>query len=413
MNSDNQPGSILQGGEAVAENSSAQRTRPFTFRSFREGPMPEPNEIFMQAKPDLFGDCRALSCLVLQHGVTALVQGVGPPGRIVISADPTLDEMLAALIVRLLLSGQAMPRGMPHFARYGQVARQGLRPGELAPQQSLEGIYLAVRVQSGKDLSIPDAGQRFLLDWDRMADRILGAAQAGLDPFTTPLFDDDPEFAIARAFLASDHEVYKQDVLHGERWRVRLPGGPRESSGLLLRQPRSLLFSDWSRRDAKALVGHAYLFLALDWGNGDWVFSTDPVLRLSLQPLAERLQQAEAGLDPVHARDRPWFDGKPFQHTLIAAPRGGTKLPNRTVRRIVRRWARAERVRPIQSNIGLRGKILVAAFMGLVACAQITAILLRWLATPPSASAPVEFHHEQEEHGQPGHPGSTGETQRP
>src|SRR5439155_10081304 len=116
------------------------------------------------------------------------------------------------------------------------------------------------------------------------------------------------------------------DVLSGERWYVRIPGGPPEGAGLLLRRPKSLLFKYWARQDAEAPGGQGYVFLAVDWGDGKWVFSTPPLHRLPIKPLADALQAAEAAKDPQHAQKDPWFDGKPFGHTLVAAPRAGTRL---------------------------------------------------------------------------------------
>jgi hypothetical protein len=160
------------------------------------------------------------------------------------------------------------------------------------------------------------------------------------------LFAEGADFARERAFLADDHKLYRQDVLAGERWKVRIPGGPEQASGLIFhRPPRSILWKHWSRSDSGAPIGGAYLFLGLFEEPRHWRFSIDPIQRVSLKPLAERLQKAEAKLDPEAAAQDPWFDGKRFGYTLIGAPRGGTKLSDAQVLRIVRHWARATRPR--------------------------------------------------------------------
>src|SRR5689334_15374829 len=76
----------------------------------------------------------------------------------------------------------------------------------------------------------------------------------------------------------------------------------------------------------KALAKEGYLFLAVYQKDKHWRFSTDPVRRVSLRGLADPLQQAELARDPAGAASDPWFDGKPFDYTLVGAPKKGTAL---------------------------------------------------------------------------------------
>ena len=85
--------------------------------------------------------------------------------------------------------------------------------------------------------------------------------------------------------------------------------------------------------------------------------------RLQIKSLAESVQAAEAAKNPG-AKDDPWFDGKPFGHTLVAAPHGGTKLSERDVLAIVRKWSHA---RPLaRSRIGWKAPVAVAAAVLLI-----------------------------------------------
>jgi hypothetical protein len=137
---------------------------------------------------------------------------------------------------------------------------------------------------------------------------------------------------------------------------VELPGGKRPERAVLLRQPKSLLFKYFCRSSADVPGADAFALMAVEWGPGEWVFSTDPVRRVSLKGLYEVLQAAERARDPQRAESDPWFDGKPFQHTLVAGPKGKSILPDDEIVRIARRWshARPERDRP-------RRKLLFAA----------------------------------------------------
>jgi hypothetical protein len=314
---------------------------------------------------------RATALLVYERGLDVLERGTGPVERLVVDAggvQPTFDEMLAALLAQQLLTGAELPAGFGGLAEYARLIRQGLTPTTLPAEQTVEGIYQAVRNLGGGDLLAPRAAEAFLTRWQHLAVRLRKAAEAGEDVFNQSLFASGADFAEEKAYLRRDEEAYRQDVARGMRWKGRFPEGPPASSCLLLRAPKSLLFPFWSRRDRETPTGSPYLLLAVSWGKGEWVFSTDPVQKYTLKPLAELLQKAEASRDAQSAAKNPWFDGRgAFQHTLVAAPRGGTKLTDRDVLRCVQKWTRYESSRlrrwaPLLA--GIAGLVLVGAFVG-------------------------------------------------
>jgi len=322
-------------------------------------PLPGAGEIYIRpSSPDL-QHRRDLATLVVQQGLACLQQGAGPIEAIVVRADPTLDDLLAAALAGELLSGRSSPAGAEAFARYAALVREGLTPGAVSLEVSMQGIFKAIRTAAGNDLTVPEAGERFAADWARMARPILRAAERGQDPFTTSPFAEGSEFARERAFLAKDLGVFRQDVLRGEQWIVDIPNGPPRGRALLLRQPKSLLYANWSRSETDSGIGQPFVFLAVVDEEGKWVFSTDPVQRLQINSLADSLQAAEVAKNPGGPKDDPWFDGKPFGHTMVAAPHGGTRLSDREVRTIVRRWCHASSW--VQSRIGWKAPAAAVA----------------------------------------------------
>ncbi len=272
---------------------------------------------------------RDLAALVVSHGLPDFVQGTGPLKRIVVPCDttrPTLDDMLAASFIQRLVEGAGLPAGAATFAKYAALAREGLQPGDMPLDCSMEGLFLAIRNNGAEDLTDQFAASKFLEDWDRVAQIILRAADADKDPFVTNLFSESSQFARERAFLKKDETVYHEDVRRGQQWVVQLPGGPPTSSMLLLEQPKSLLWKYWSRRDTSAPAGGSYLLLVVDWGKGNWVISTDPIQRLPIKDLDSALQAAEVAKNPDAVKD-PWFDGAPFGYTLVAAPARARSSP--------------------------------------------------------------------------------------
>jgi hypothetical protein len=205
---------------------------------------------------------RDMAAYVVTHGIGNLMQGPGPITTIVVpchSTRPTLDDMLAATFVQRWIETEKFPPAAAAFARYAGLAREGLQPGDMPLENSMEGIFLALRTNAGDNLTDPATASRFLADWERAAQVIFQAADADKDPFVTNLFGESSQFARERAFLKKDQDVYREDVRRGKHWVVQLAGGPPQSAMLLLEQPRSLLWKYWSRRDSTAPVGGSYL----------------------------------------------------------------------------------------------------------------------------------------------------------
>lgn len=350
-------------------------------------PTPEPGEVYVRLNPVHALTGRGVAEIVLEHGTAALIQGTGPPESLVVDVAltaPTFDDMLSATFALWLLEGKRLPDGCKAFASYAAVIRKGLRPTSIPPEDSLEGIYLAVRnaVRKDADLTDPAVRDRFRKDWERLADCVLQAAEQGINPLLVSPFAGRSDFMQERAYLVHDREVYRQDVLRGERWQVRLPGGPEQASALFLRQPTSLLFPYWSRTDRDVPAGSAYLLLAVELGKGIWVISTDPAQHLPIKGLAEELQKIETSKDSVGAAADPWYDGHRPEHghTLVASPRGGTKLAEREVLPIIKKWARARALRPTWP---VRELIWIGA--GVAALTLLVLIYLKPERPPPSS----------------------------
>jgi hypothetical protein len=303
---------------------------------------PDPNQIFLQPTAEADRQRPDLAALVIQRGIGGFRHGAGPLDTVVLSADPCFDDLLAASFILELLAGRALPGGAGSFARYSGLQREGLSPGSMPPEASLEGVFLAIRNAGGGKLLEPAVAERFETDWFRMAAVILRAAEKGQDSFSVPLFNDGPEFARERTFLANDRILFRQDLQRGEQWMVTIPGGPPKGRALVLRQPKSLLFKQWSRREEEAHPGEPFVLLLVDWGQGHWVCSTDPVRQLSLETLFSQLQQAEVSRDADRAKRDPWVDPPRFNHTLVAAPRDGTRLADADVLKQLRRWSHAK-----------------------------------------------------------------------
>ncbi len=288
---------------------------------------PETGEVYLIPAATEQREQSGLALFMLEKGSGALLRGPEAPRVLVLDADPKFDDMLAASFAIWQMEGRPLPAGCSPFARYAAVLREGIRPTVFPLENSLEGIYLAIRGQATKPLTDPETARQFTADWWRLASVIYQAAERRDDPFTTPFFGKNAgaegsyalrslnwfnpaskvegDFAREKIFLTRDMAVYRQDFVQGESWYVRLPGSAGKSPGLLLRQPKSLLFKYWTRSPCPAPMGGPYQFLAVDWGHGQWIFSASSTHQVSLKPLADLLQAAEEKIEPGAAGQAP------------------------------------------------------------------------------------------------------------
>ena len=117
-------------------------------------PPPGAGELYIHPGSPELQHRRDLASLVVQQGLACLRQGTGPIETIVVRADPTLDDLLAAAFAGELLAGRPLPKAAEAFARYAALVREGLTPGAVSLEVSMQGIFKAIRVAAGNDFDV-------------------------------------------------------------------------------------------------------------------------------------------------------------------------------------------------------------------------------------------------------------------
>src|SRR5262245_16199788 len=121
-----------------------------------------------------------------EKGLNGFVRGEGSIQRIVIRLDPSLDDMLAALVVQELLENRSAPQAKA-LADYAVALRKGVRPSSKVPfHDSPHAIFRAIRNLANRNpddrLDDPETAGRFLAGWERMARKFREAFAANRDP---------------------------------------------------------------------------------------------------------------------------------------------------------------------------------------------------------------------------------------
>ncbi len=318
------------------------------------------NEILVLPAADVNAERLGMALLAIERGIDGFRHGAGPLDVVVVPANPSFDDLLAASTLLESIAGRTLPAGLKSFASYAALQREGISPGSMSPEQTLEGVFLAIRNAGSGNLLDPVVAKRFETDWFRMGAVIFQAAAKEQDSFTVPLFDTGPEFARERAYLANDRMLYRQDLQRAEQWSITIPGAAPSARALILHQPKSLLFKQWSRSKTESPQEEPFALLAVDWGKGRWFFSTNPGIPqpLSLEKLFERLQQAELKHDRDRAVRDPWTDPPRFNHTYVAPPKAGSQLADAEVLKVARQWCHG---RTVRKPIALRAPLAAAA----------------------------------------------------
>jgi S1-C subfamily serine protease len=396
----------------VKETAAEGLRVPVVFRDLAASTAPGPGEVWLRPATGQEAESRALARLVFARGLSALQTAPCPDGveRVVVDAGsthPTFDEMLAAHLALGLLEQrkkgepERVPAPFQVVADYAAQVRQGKRLNKLPVEETLEGLYLAIRFPAGERLAKDDeVARQFLGHWGQLVGCLEKALAEGKDVVREGVLAEGLELFAALANLIEDPKRYRKDVRKGERWRIRLPGQKGTESGLFLRQPSSHKFADWSRQDTATPTGEPYLFLVVRWeADGEWTISTDPAHNISLEPLARLLQKEEERArrgKGIQAPAPAWYDGRDHGYTIIGSPRpGGTALSERRVLAVVRTWARARRYKdpPRPENLLLRVVVGIAiACLGLV----VSRLVVPWFfpklfqpANPYTQAAPA------------------------
>lgn len=291
-----------------------------------------------------------------------------PSWTVVVHAQPDLDAVCAAWLVRQILCRGNLPE--PREALDALVERVSLHDQGFVSHEPPERNWsLVVRTlldperAGADDEAVLQAG----LEAMERTFRILTGG-ATLERAASALCD-----RASRQALMQAQRDYEEDLARGIIFQIRLPvrpldreppvpeagpapvPAPRETrwslaDGLFLHDPASRLFKELARSDRiNSPRGRGFSFLAVSWDPEAppvgrplrrYVLSTDPATGLHLQGLGGLLEEREqrlereASLPALSGRERvapgtgrhgasvasPWYDGRGHRYTIVDSP---------------------------------------------------------------------------------------------
>ncbi len=285
----------------------------------------------------------AMAGCVARHALESGLEGFerrGPPGPVEsawVDGSGAFDDLLAAW---LLTDGRdrAEEPGAVALADYAAMCRKGHSPGEvpleIRPRCVFEELKRAT-LQAGRP---GDSLDGFWRDLDALFRHLLDQLAAGHNLLTDDLFSGHLRFKEAVEMLRRDRSVYEDDRDGGQIY-TWWPSWEQVAAPLLvIEEPRASRFADWARDDEAAPGGHGFTYLVVKHkvdGVVHWVLSVDPRKRRTVGQVAVQLQASEErAADPDSgASDTPdpWVDVAHLGGTLVASPRGGSRLSSAEV----------------------------------------------------------------------------------
>ncbi|MHB8879378.1 MAG: hypothetical protein ACYC8T_37260, partial [Myxococcaceae bacterium] len=304
------------------------------------------------------------------------------PTEIELAFFPTLDELWTLYLLACREAGGALPPSYEAMCQYCEDARQGLWPDRVKPEQAVQALYLALA--QGSLLAAPPRRERFLEEAFRFCDAVARHLEAGRRLLDDPLSASEPSLERFGALLASDHALYREDLVRGRRFNAKVPaaasatGAMRALPLLALRRPAATQFKLWARRDPNAPGGSGFPLLLAELADGSVVVSADPAVKVRVGFLAAPLSEREKVAR--HGAPAPWYDGRDHDGTLAASPKEGTRLLFDQVLAVVGASLELEEVR-----LGRSRSPRLAAGVALAACLVLSVVGARSLLQAPEA----------------------------
>ncbi|MBE2251535.1 MAG: caspase family protein [Myxococcus sp.] len=265
-----------------------------------------------------------------------------PPGPRELPEFPTLDDAWRWYLMGL----PDVPASLEAVCLYAEDVRQGRWPDRVAPEFTLQGVFLAL----AQDTLLNHADRTaFEREVGTLFDAVRAQVEAGRSLLDEPFLKSVPALQKYVAQLSDDQRLFDEDLARGRSLTAQLPpeasatGASRRVTVLVLDRPASTQFKLWARRRQNAAL------LVVRQRDGMLVVSADPSAKLRLEWLAARLSAADA-----HA----WYAGERHGGTLVASSKQGTRLGLEGVVKAL--GAKAPRARALGVALGVSAIVAVA-----------------------------------------------------
>ncbi|MCH2174472.1 MAG: caspase family protein [Lentisphaeria bacterium] len=258
----------------------------------------------------------------------------------------TVPNIKHAFLIYLLNNMDILKDESEHVQKifeYCQLVSEGFFPSKLSMLDSPEACYLGLRHVYGKSL-INDS-KRFISKVEQLFQQLIDHLKEQKDLYSEVSLGAN-HFPKVHAFLDADKQVFLQDIESGDILTF-LDSNQVKQYALCLHNPKSALYRYWSRHASQSQDIPFFQILISCKHDHDWIICSNPVHQINLKELAEALTKEEQKIG-----GDAWDEGFIYQHTLIAAPNGESKLSQEKILGIFSKHFSAKAFKESKSSSG-------------------------------------------------------------
>ena len=257
-----------------------------------------------------------------------------PPLLIVTHRLPDFDSLASIFLTLKLLETGKIDASMERIARYTRLVDSASLPKEIELSSTPYAILRALF--SGARQGETEINQGRVSEGLKFMRFLYAKANEGYEiEENRRLFSGIERYERARRKVENDYFQYLDDLTRGEKILLDLPlsglTGRRPIDGLFVRNPRSFLLKEWSRRDlAQSSLKKGFSLLVTSFDGQRYILGVDPAIGVNLRGLGALLNQKEEEKRAA-AGGRPtqrWYEGNCpfFDYRIIDSPQDGTAL---------------------------------------------------------------------------------------
>ncbi len=254
--------------------------------------------------------------------------------RIVTHRLPDFDSISSIFLsLKLIETGKINP-SMEKIAHYARMVDSSSLPKEIdltsTPYSILRSLF--TEIKRGEEESNRERVREGL----KFMNFLYSKSEEGHEILENrSLFSGIDRYGWAMRNAEEDYFSYLFDINRARKIIIYLPltkgRGKKKVDGLVVKNPKSFLLKEWSRRDRKnSPLKEGFGFLVTNFWNKRYILGVDPEKEVNLRGLGDLLNEKEAEKRTKEGRPFTfrWYDGNCpfFNFRIIDSPQDGTSL---------------------------------------------------------------------------------------
>ncbi len=247
---------------------------------------------------------------------------------------PDFDSISSTFLALKLIETGEVNTQMENMARYVKMVDSATLPKNVDLSSTPYSILRSLHTEIKRDKE--DVSLQRMKEGLKFMNFLYSKSEEGYDIVQNRiLFSGIERYERAMRRVENDYFNYLADVKKASKVMLSLPKtegrGRIQVDGLIVKNPKSFLLREWSRRDREnSSLRDGFSFLMTSFWDSRYILGVDPEKGINLKGLGDLLNERE--LEKRNETERPllfrWYDGNCpfFNFRIIDSPQDGTEL---------------------------------------------------------------------------------------